>query len=169
MDAYLALASLRVVREYSASPISEPQLQRILQAGRATGSSRNKQDWTLYVIRNQDLLAQLADTVFSPQNLRGCQVAIAVVVTKKSLFDAGRIAQNIMLAAWSDGIGSCPNSTQNLDDTKRILGITDDVVIATILSMGHPVEPVGPKDNDPEAILSRIDRKPLDEIVRFID
>ena len=169
MDAYLALASIRVVRKYSDEPISDAALRRILQAGRATGSSRNRQNWIFYVIRKREVLNQVAETVSSPANIKGCQVAIAVVSTTKSAFDAGRAAQNIMLAAWADGIGSCPNASRDRDETKRILGVPDDFSIPIILSIGHPAEPVGPQDDDPDAILSRIDRKPLEDIVRLID
>lgn len=169
MDVYLAIASIRVVRSYTKDPISDAALNRILQAGRATGSSRNRQTWLFYVIRNRETLNGLAECVFAPDNLRGCQLAIAVVITGKNSFDGGRVAQNMMLTAWADGIGACPNSSRNLEETKRVLGITDDISIPTILSVGHPAEPVRPKDHDPDAILSRIDRKPLEEITRFID
>lgn len=169
MDAYLAIVSLRVERDYSDAPIPDAALNRVLQAGRATGSSRNRQNWLFYVVRGRDTLDGIAETVSSPDNIRGCRLAIAIVNTSKSAFDCGRVVQNMMLAAWVDGIGSCPNSSRNQDETKRILGISEDVSIATILSLGYPAQPTRPKDNDADAILSRIDRKPLEEIVRFID
>jgi nitroreductase len=169
MDAYLAIASIRVVRDYTNDPISDSTLNRILQAGRATGSSRNRQNWLFYVVRNRETLNRLADCVHAPDNLRGCQLAIAIVISDKNAFDGGRVAQNMALAAWADGIGACPNSSKDLEVTKRALGITDDVRISTILSVGYPTESISPKDDDPEAILSRIDRKPLEEITRIID
>lgn len=169
MDAYLAIASIRVVRDYTSDPVSDVALNRILQAGRATGSSRNVQNWMFYVVRNRETLSRLAECVYAPDNLRGCQLAIAIAITDKNAFDGGRVAQNMALAAWADGIGTCPNSSKNLEETKCVLGITDDVRISTILSVGYPAEAVGPKDNDPRAILSRIDRKPLEEITRIIE
>lgn len=135
MDTYLTIASIRAVREYSAQPIADTTLTHILQAGRATGSARNRQNWLFYVIRNRDILNQVAENVSAPANVRGCQVAIAVVLTSKSAFDGGRATQNMMLAAWAEGVGSCPNGGRKLDEIKAILGITDDVSIATILSL----------------------------------
>ncbi|CAN5309315.1 nitroreductase [soil metagenome] len=169
IDAYLAIVSIRVVRDYTSDPISDAVLNRMLQAGRATGSSRNRQDWLFYVVRNPETLNRLADCVFAPDNVRGCQLAIAIVITGKSSFDGGRAAQNMALAAWTDGIGTCPNSARDIDEARRVLGITEDLSIATILSVGYPAEAISPKDNNPEAILSRIDRKPLEEIRRFLD
>lgn len=169
MDAYLAIASVRVVRNYTGEPIPDASLNRILQAGRATGSSRNRQAWLFYVVRNRETLNALAECVFAPDNVRGCQLAIAVVITGKNSFDGGRVTQNMILTAWANGIGTCPNSARDVDEAKRLLGISNNDSIATILSVGYPSEPVQPKDNDPDAILSRIDRKPLEEITRFID
>lgn len=168
MDTYLTIASIRAVRDYSDQPIADATLNHILQAGRATGSSRNRQNWHFYVVRGQETLSQVAENVAAPANIQGCQVAIAVVITSKSPFDGGRAAQNMMLAAWAEGVGSCPNTARKLDEIKSILDITDDVSIPVILSLGYPAETVHPHDDDPESILSRIDRKPLDDIVRFI-
>lgn len=169
MDAYLAIVSLRVVRKYLPTPLPDEQLERILQAGRATGSATNRQYWRFYVIRQRAMLEQLAETVYEPDNLRGAPAALALVMTRPRNFDAGRAAQNIMLAAWADGVGTCPNGLRKADDAKRLLDLEDDWELATILSLGYPDEPVRPKRNDPAGILERINRKPLDELTHWID
>lgn len=165
MDTYLAIASLRVVREYAATPISADQLTRILQAGRVTGSSQNRQQWQFYVVQRREQLDQLAELVYAPANLRGCQAAIAVVATGKSMFDAGRCAQNMALAAWNDGVGSCPNSFRDAEAGKRFLGVPEEHAVITILSLGFPVHPYRPNPDDLAGILERINRKPLSELV----
>lgn len=169
MDAYLAIVSNRAVRKYTADPLPEEALTRILQAGRATGSARNEQGWRFYVVRKREVLDRLAATISAPENLQGAPVAIALVMTTPRTFDAGRAAQNLMLAAWAEGIGSCPNRARKIDDAKRILDLEDEWDISTILSMGYPAEPLRPKTSDPEEILARIDRKPLDELTHWID
>jgi nitroreductase len=169
MDAYFAIATIRAVRQYSDKPISDESLWRILQAGRAAGSSRNRQPWTFYVIRNRATLESLAEQVYAPENIRGCQLAIAIVLSNKQSFDAGRAAQNMMLAAWTEGIGTCPNTSRDPDATRALMNVADDVLIATTLSVGYPERPLRPKRRNVDAILSRIKRKPLDEITRFID
>jgi nitroreductase len=169
MDTFLAIASIRAVRKYTAAPLADDLLRRLLEAGRATGSSRNEQGWRFYVARKREVLDQLAETLSSPENLHGAQAAIAVVMTTPRTFDGGRAAQNIMLAAWAEGIGSCPNRARKQDAAKRILDLEDDYEISTILSLGYPAEPLRPKSSDPEEILRRIDRKPLDELTHWID
>ncbi len=168
MDAYLNIISKRDVRKYTDQPIPDDVLTKILHAGRATGSARNRQLWEMVVVRNRETLARLAETVAAPDNVRGCVAAVAVVLKGQSAWDGGRMAQNLMLAAWSQGVGTCPNTPVNKDDCKAILGVEKDHDILTILSLGYPAEPV-PRATDPDAILARIDRKPLEELTRYID
>lgn len=169
MDAYLNIISKRDVRQYTDEPIPDDVLTRILHAGRATGSARNRQQWEMVVVRNKETLSKLAETVAAPANIRGCVVAVAVVLNGQSPWDGGRMAQNLMLAAWSQGIGTCPNTPTpaNRDDCNAILGVTGDATVLTILSLGYPAEPV-PRSTDADAILTRIDRKPLEELVREV-
>lgn len=168
MDPYLNIVSKRDVRRYTDEPIPDDVLTRILHAGRATGSARNRQQWEMVVVRNRETLARLAETVSAPANIRGCVAAVAVVLTGQSAWDGGRMAQNLMLAAWSQGVGTCPNTPVQKDECKAILGVAEDADVLTILSLGYPAEPV-PRATDAGAILSRIDRKPLGELTRYLD
>lgn len=168
MDTYLALVSKREVRSYSDAPIPDNLLTRILQAGRATGSSRNRQEWEFVVVRGQSALDRLAPTVSAPSNISGCQVAIAIVLTNQPGWDGGRVAQNMMLAAWAEGLGTCPNTPRDRAACFNVLGLPDSVEIATILSVGYPAKPIQ-VSTDPDAILRRINRKPLSDLVRYID
>jgi len=111
VDAYLALVSKREVRAFQARPIPDDTVRRILEAGRLAGSSRNRQNRRFVVLRDADLIARAAGTVFSPANLGDARLVVVVLVRGKGpvAFDAGRAAQNMMLAASNDGVGSCPN------------------------------------------------------------
>jgi nitroreductase len=168
MDAYLNIISKREVRKYTEQPIPDDVLTRILHGGRVTGSARNRQQWEMVVVRNRETLARLAETVAAPDNIRGCAAAVAVVLKGQSAWDGGRMAQNLMLAAWSQGVGSCPNTPVNRDECKAILGVDAEHDVLTILSLGYPAEPV-PRATDADAILARIDRKPLEELTRYLD
>ncbi|MEZ4520237.1 MAG: nitroreductase family protein [Thermomicrobiales bacterium] len=169
MPAYLAIVSKREVRKYTDREIPDEIVERMLQAGRATGSSRNRQPWRFYVVRNRETLDRLGDSVSAPANLKGCRLAIAIVMTRSQAFDAGRVAQNIALAAWADGIGTCPNTPRDLPAIRSLLDLEEDWDVPTILSAGFPAEALRPLNSDPGGILERIDRKPLDELTHWID
>src|SRR5438874_1283198 len=114
MDTFLAVASIRVVRHYQPRAVSDEDVRRILEAGRATGSSQNRQQWRFYVVRDRATLERLSTAVYAPENVAGCGAAIGLTSSAKSGFDIGRCAQNMMLTAWNDGIGSCPNGIKDV-------------------------------------------------------
>lgn len=165
MDAYLDIVSVRVVREYADRPISDGSLQRILEAGRVAGSSGNRQEWRFYVVRDRAKLEELSENVFTPSNLTGCQVAIGLTTSAKGTFDVGRCAQNMILAAWSEGIGSSPNGARDAGRVRHALGVPAEETLGTILSFGYPLHPTTPREDDVEGILRRVKRKPLEDLV----
>jgi nitroreductase len=169
MDAYLDIISVRVVREYADRPIPDENLQRILEAGRVTGSSVNRQEWKFYVVRDPNRLADLADAVYAPDNIKGCKAAIAVTTTARNQFDAGRCVQDMILAAWADGIGSCPNGVRDAASANALLRVPTTESVTSILSLGFPAHPTVPKEGDVEGILRRVKRKSLEEVTVWVD
>jgi nitroreductase len=168
VDAYLAVVSKREVRQYDDRPIPDEAIERILQAGRASGSSKNTQPWRFIVVTDRARLRELARSVSRPTNLEGCAAAIAVgVLNPRLVLDAGRTAQNMMVAAWTLGIGTCPNTPMDQDAIARTLRLPDGAKVPTILSLGYPApgQPRPPRRARAQGVLARIRRLPLGEIV----
>src|SRR6266545_676434 len=84
------------------------------------------------------------------------------------ILDAGRAAQNMLLAAWNEGVGGCPNGMTDSDRTAELLGLSEDERPAIILSFGYPAKPRDPESRSAEEWSARANRKPLDELVRRI-
>jgi len=169
MDAYLAVVSKREVRRYTERPIPQEILRQILEAGRASGSSRNRQPWRFVVVMDRARLGEISRFVSRPANVAECAAAVVVALLQPRLvFDAGRTAQNMMLAAWTLRIGSCPNTVVDETGLKAALGIPDEASIPTVLSLGYPApgEPRPQARADPAGKLTRINRLPLAELVR---
>src|SRR4051794_41885194 len=108
MDTFLAIASRREAREYDGRPLPDDAKRRILEAGRMAGSSRNRQARRFVVLSDHEAVA---DVVYAPENVRGAALVVAIVTGIKGPagLDAGRAAQNMLLAAHNEGIGSCPH------------------------------------------------------------
>jgi nitroreductase len=83
-------------------------------------------------------------------------------------FDAGRCSQNMMLAAWSEGIGSCPNGMPDRDAVGSMLGLHTGEDPAIILTFGYPRRPIDPEGRSPEEWIRRANRKPFDEVVETV-
>jgi nitroreductase len=158
MDTFLAVASRREVREYSPEPIPEAVVLRILDAGRLSGSSRNTQQWQFIVVEDRDALA---DAVFAPANVRGSTLAVAIAGSAFP-FDMGRAAQNMMLTAWNEGVGSCPNGISDAAAAERIAGAK----VSIVLTFGYPAKPVDPTTRTAAEWSARAKRKPFAEVVR---
>jgi nitroreductase len=160
VDPYLAIASKRDERAYADTPVAPDVRQRILDAGRLSGNSKNRQRWEFVLVsgEGQD---RLAEAVYEPQNVRTAALVVAIV-GEVSGFDCGRCAQNMMLAAWGDGIVSCPNGIHDADTAAEICGGE----VRAILSFGHPARPHVPASRSAEEWSTRANRKPLSELVR---
>jgi nitroreductase len=161
MDAWLAIASKRDTRDYTDTPIPADVEHRILDAGRVAGSSRNTQKWAFVVV--EQAKDELADAVYAPENVRGATLVVAIVGDAAG-FDVGRCATNMQLAAWNDGVVSCPNGIRDADAAARICGGE----VKMILSFGYPARPRDIAARTADEWSSRAKRAPLDELVRRV-
>jgi nitroreductase len=162
VDPYLAIASKRDERAYADSPIPAEVRQRILDAGRLSGSSKNRQRWE-FVVVSGGAQARLAEAVYAPENVASAAFVVAIV-GDAGAFDTGRCAQNLMLGAWGDGVVSCPNGIRDADTAAEICG--GDV--RAIISFGYPARPRDPVSRSAEEWSERANRKPLSELVREV-
>ena len=171
MDAYLAVVSKREVREYADRALDAEAERRILEAGRVAGSSKNRQARRFVVVRDDGVREEVAGSVYAGDNVRGAALVVAIVVGAKgpTAFDAGRAAQNMMLAASNDGVGSCPNGIADAERLRDALEHGEDESVATVLTFGYPEKPRrDPESRPAQEWAARADRRPLEEIVKEI-
>jgi nitroreductase len=158
METFHTIASRREVRDYADRPLPDDVVHRILDAGRLSGSSQNKQQWQFVVLDDKDAVAEV---VYAPSNISGAQLVVAIAGDAAG-FDVGRAAQNMMLAAWSEGVGSVPNGIRDREGAEKLLGAP----VSIILTFGYPAKPRDPQSRSAEEWSQRANRKPFDEVVR---
>ncbi|MGA2926309.1 MAG: nitroreductase family protein [Solirubrobacteraceae bacterium] len=168
MDVMLAVASKREVRDYNSRAVPADVERRILEAGRVAGSSRNTQARRFIVVADPDRREQLADAVYAPGNVRGATLMVAIVAWGRgpTAFDVGRAAQNMMLAAWEDGVGSCPNGIADPDQAARILALSEPERAVIVITFGYPAGARDPHRHSVAEWIARADRKPYDAVVQ---
>ena len=148
METWQAIDSIRVVREFSDRPVSDADVDRIVNAGRRAGSSKNLQRWDFVVVRDRDRLRELSRAGPFATHVAHAAVAIALVSPDPSqpdqplsvVWDLGRAGQNMVLAAWELGIGSVPATVYEHDLVDKLLGLPDDRHCEFILSFGYPAD-----------------------------
>jgi nitroreductase len=134
------------------------------------GSSKNLQRWTFILVRDRERLRRLGETGPWAGHVAGAAAAIALVTPDPTtpdqplsvLFDLGRAAQNMVLAAWDMGIGSAPATVYEHEMIGEILKLPEDQHCEYILSFGYP--------SDPDAFNKKKQaggRRSLDEVLRF--
>ena len=141
MDALKAITSKRDSRSFTEQPVDDDTLRHVLQAGRMAGSAKNTQPCRFVVLTDtahkEALAACGSFSAWIPQ----APVNIAVVIPSDGRdFDAGRTAQNMMVAANALGLASCPVTMHDQDCAQRVLGLPDGHRVAIVLAIGHPVE-----------------------------
>jgi nitroreductase len=167
METWEAINSVRVIRDFADRPLSAEHEARILNAARRTGSSKNEQTWAFIVIRDRDHLRELTKVGRYADHLAGAAIAVALVTPDESagwrntrMWDLGRAAQNMVLAAWELGIGSAPATVFEQELASRLLGLPADQRCHYLLSFGYPADP-----SQLTAPKKRGGRKPLAEVI----
>ena len=143
-----AIDSLRVVRAFADRPLEAAALERILNAGRRAGSSKNQQRWAFIVCRDREHLRELSTIGPWAGHLADAAVAVALVTPDPRAagaplsieFDLGRAAQNMVLAAWELGIGSVPATVYEHAKAAVLLGLPNGMHCEYVLSFGYPAD-----------------------------
>lgn len=170
MDTFLAIASRRDERRYGPDPLPRDVAERILDAGRLSGSAGNRQPWLFVVPETRERIEALAQAVYVADNVLGAGLVAAVVLTGKrqASFDAGRAAQSMLLAAWNEGVSSCPNGIADPDAARAALQLADDETLVIVLTFGMPGRHRDPAAHSAEEWSARANRRPLDDVVRRV-
>lgn len=157
MDVAKAVKTMLAVRSYQDKPINDETVRRIVEAGRLTGSSRNRQQWDFVVVRDRATLQKLGALATTGAYIAGAALAIAVVVPDgpTGYLDGARATQDMMLVAWGEGIGSNWVGNMNKPEVKALLHIPDDRLVLTVIPFGYPAEKIG---------AGKKNRKPLGEV-----
>lgn len=135
---YQRIMRLRAVRTYIDEPISEEDLDAILEAARWTGSSKNNQNWKFVVIRDPDQKERLAAAGDFTDPVKRAPCVIALVDLSHGYeFDVGRAAQNIMLAADAIGVASCPITLHRGDVAAAVLELPEGATVRYAVALGY--------------------------------
>ncbi|MFT4987553.1 MAG: nitroreductase [Acidimicrobiales bacterium] len=160
MTPYEAIISKRDLRVYTDQPIADDVMHRILQAGRMAGSAKNIEANRLIVVTDQavqDALVEAGD--FSSWiGSSAVIVGFASPIAELRLFDVGRQAQNMMLAAHAEGVGTCPVTLQHSDKARAAIGLPADWDMRMVITLGYPVQ------DHPDSPLKRT-RVALDDLI----
>ena len=157
MDVFEAVSTVLAVRSYRPDPIAHDIVARIIEAGRLTGSSMNRQPWHFVVVDDRATLQRMGELAQTGPYIAQAPLAIVVAVGKTpfGVSDGSRAIQSMVLTAWAEGVGSNWVGFRGLEEIRTLLGIPDEFEVLAALPFGYPVEPGGQ---------GKKKRKPLAEV-----
>ena len=147
MDIIEVIKTRRSVRKYKPDPISEEEINKILEAGRWAPSADNSQPWRFIILRSQEVRKKLADTLTWGRFLSQAPLGIAVTINPRAsnhpVEDGAAATQNMLLEAHSLGLGACWVGTYgsgNEASAKKVLNVPQDERLLSAIAIGHPAE-----------------------------
>ena len=166
METWDAICARRNVRQYTAEPVSDADLNRIAEAGWRAPSAKNRQPWGFVIVTDKAQLQELSTVWRGAGHIAGAPAAIALVVPappdERRLvtdnYDVGQATMAMMLAATDLGIGTGHSSVGDQEKARAILGVPDDHLVAFLLGVGYPAD-------RPLAVIRKPDRRLFDEVV----
>ncbi len=141
MDAIEAIKSRRVQRAFDPREVEIEKLDRIADAGRHAMSARNMQPWHFIVIRNRATLKRIGELCSTGRFVGEAPAAIVVLKntenTRWADVDCAQAVQNMAVAGWSLGLGTC--WVGNFDNAAlcELLGVQPPWAIFTVLPFGY--------------------------------
>lgn len=168
MDVYEAIRRRQSIRRYKPDPVPDDVLNRMLDAMRLAPSAGNQQPWRFIVVKDPAIRQQLAEATVRQQFIAHAPIIIVACGWKDKAFskmggywnslpvDVSIALDHLTLVAAAEGLGTCWIGDFLEDETRRVLGIPDDVTVIALMPMGYPDESRAPRT-----------RKELSEIVCY--
>jgi len=158
METFDAIKGRRSVRNYKNEKIPIEKLEKIMDAGMWAPSGSNEQPWEFIAVVDDDDIKEVK--TFSP-GIFGNPAAIIIICRDLnrayeicselgrdtlSMMDISMASQNIMLAAYDLGIGSCAVRSFGISAVKRLYDLPDHINPELLITLGYPEEtPKPPK------------------------
>ena len=159
-DCMQAIQDRRTVRKFEEQPVTEEQVNTLLESIRWAESWANTQCWEVVVVRNEEIKAQLQETMAkgNPGAKSVVQAPVVFAVCAKLqtsgfykgqaptkfgdwfMFDLGIASQNLSLAAHSMGLGSVMLGLFDHDQAAQVLKVPQGYELVTLIPVGVPAK-----------------------------
>lgn len=147
----------RSIRKFTAEPVSEADLTRLLEAAMAAPTAMNTQPWEFVVVTDAIVLQKLKNvSFFGKYNNPAAIVVCGNLRTEKIkaverfwVQDCSAATENILLAATAVGLGSVWIGIYPLVSyvkrVSQILNLPEDITPLNLIYIGHPAEEKEPR------------------------
>ncbi|HET7149693.1 MAG TPA: nitroreductase family protein [Candidatus Nitrosopolaris sp.] len=141
MDTFECITTKLEVREFSNKDIPFEIRAKVLEAARSTGTGLNTQHWRFILVIDKQNLKKLAEDSTSGSWVRDANFAVIVLTNPEynfHLIDAGRVLQNMQLAAWNHEVCSGLFTGIRAEKLRSDFGIPNELSPTVIVGFGYP-------------------------------
>jgi len=156
----------RSIRKYKPAVVSRDTLTKIMECGINAPSGMNRQSWEVRVVDKPEMMEKIVKAMAAsnpdtdPAAIKGCfrDAPVMIFIANDpsydlSPIDCGLLSQNIMLSAWSIGVGSvCLGSPvrflKESEEAQKILGFSEGYEPIICIGLGYAAESPEAKPRD---------------------
>lgn len=160
MDAIACLKTRRSVRAYQDTLVPLEAVEAAVDCARLAPTAMNHQPWTFVVVSNAATRAKLAEIVGHAPFIAQAPVCVAVFCAGTEFWveDGSAATENLMLAAWARGLGTCWVAGYQVPYAQAVadlLGAPAGQQLLSLVTVGYPAEtPV-------------VEKRPLADVIRW--
>ena len=170
MELEEAIKGRRSIRAFKQQDVPKEIVEKIIDNARYAPSAGNIQPWEFVIARELETRKKLARAAYNQAFVEEAPVVIVVCAdeTQSSIHYGKRghtlyciqhtaaAIQNILLVAYSLGLGTCWVGAFNENEAKKAVKTPDGVWPVAMIPVGYP-----------NKFPSPIDRKPLNQIIHY--
>jgi nitroreductase len=148
------IISRRSIRQFEPMPVPRDILEDVVNAGRLAPSAANRQPLEFIVVDEDGIRAKIFPCLKwagyiapegNPKPGHEPQAYVAVLVNTKIRekgfeWDSGAAIENMILAAWEKGIGSCWITSVDKDRVSALLNVPSHYRVDSVIAFGYPAE-----------------------------
>ena len=154
MELSEAIKGRRSIRAFKKQHVPEEIVEKLINAASWAPSAGNIQPWEFVIVRKPAVKKRLAQAALNQEFVEEAPVVIVVCADEerssmgysfrgRTLYciqDTAAATQNILLTAYSLGLGACWIGAFNEDEAKKAVNAPEEIRPMAILPVGYPNE-----------------------------
>jgi len=153
MEFMEVISKRRSIRKYKADPVSQEDINYILESARLAPSWANSQCWKFIVVTDQNVKNEIAKAG-NNWIARAPVIIVACADPTKPgtkgdqpyyMLDIGIAMEHLILAAADKGLGTCWIGAFDENVVKKVLGVPDRMRVVASTPLGYPDENPNPR------------------------
>ncbi|MFH1003646.1 MAG: nitroreductase family protein, partial [Chloroflexota bacterium] len=164
MEVMEAIKGRRSIRQYRTTPVTDEAVEQVLEAARQAPSWSNTQCWRFIVVRDDEIKAALAGTLFDNPATEAIRQTPVVIVACAELgragfrkgqpdtdkgdwymFDVALAMQNLVLAAHALGLGTVHVGRFDAPKAAAVLEVPPGFSVVEMTPLGYPDQAPQPR------------------------